>query len=275
MTELVQRYEQLHADDKDLLLRGLALSHRLPEQRQKLADEMLLRGGICYPAAPNEGNGDVLIHLLFSTEPSPRIFRENRFFCKLSCHLDLNEINCLIGEHAVSPDTSGNRADIRPTPELIDAFARLLALPEQPDSIPILAPLIRREIHYWLLRSPLGGMICQAAVSKRHKHRIQRAIEWLQQHFDTRLSVKALAASVQMSQSSFHTYFRRVTNNTPLQFQKQLRLQKARQLMLGGEDAASAAFSVGYESISQFSREYHRYFGNPPVKDILRLSQHA
>ncbi|MDO5651493.1 MAG: AraC family transcriptional regulator [Moraxella sp.] len=294
LAKLIQRYAHLSDTDKQQLLHGLAFGYSESAQTQQTPQKPIpaiqpiqLSGGICYPANNNndsENNGEnnsiLTCALLFS---GGTIYGKTAC-CKVSFHLDSSELKQLISEYANSPampafngidniekiENKGNGTHAAVT-ELINAFSRLLVLNEQPESIPVIAPLIRREIHYWLLRSPLGSMICQTLLNKRHKHRIQRAIDWLQQHFDSRLSVKALAASVQMSQSNFHICFRRVTNNTPLQFQKQLRLQKARQLMLGGEDAASAAFAVGYESTSQFSREYHRYFGNPPVKDVRRL----
>ncbi|WP_052122442.1 AraC family transcriptional regulator [Chelonobacter oris] len=193
--------------------------------------------------------------------------------------LDLDEISHLISEHHLQPPSIGEQSHVAladTTPELSDAFRRLLALLDRPDACPILAPLIRREIHYWLLQLPVAAILFQAALSGSQSYRIRRATEWLRHNFSRPLSVQALAEYVQMSLSSFHAHFRSVTGITPLQFQKQLRLQEARRLMLSGEcDAGGAAFSVGYESASQFSREYRRHFGAPPAQDIHRLQATA
>ncbi len=158
------------------------------------------------------------------------------------------------------------------TAVLLEAFNRLVRLLDEPDAIPVLAPLIQREIFYRLLMSRQGALLWQIASVASQSHRIARAIDWLKSNFAQPLHVDELAALARMSTSRFHHHFRQLTSMSPLQFQKWLRLNQARQLMLTEHlDASSAAFQVGYESPSQFSREYSRQFGAPPRRDIERL----
>lgn len=160
------------------------------------------------------------------------------------------------------------------TPVLLDAFSRLIGLLQEPAAIPVLAPLIEREIYYRLLTSDQCGRLWQIAAVGSQSHRIARAIEWLRQNFTRPLRIENLAGHVQMSPSTFHQHFRNLTSMSPLQYQKWLRLNEARRLMLSeDQDASAAAFSVGYESASQFSREYSRFFGAPPARDIEGLRQ--
>ncbi|CAJ0816640.1 HTH-type transcriptional activator RhaS [Ralstonia wenshanensis] len=155
------------------------------------------------------------------------------------------------------------------TPTILAPFTRLLALLDEPDAIPALAPLIQREIHYRLLTSDQAGRLRQIASVDSQGYRITKAIDWLKQNFMLPLRIEALAARVQMSAPTFHHHFRQLTSMSPLQYQKWLRLNEAKRLMLNEHlDAASAAFKVGYESPSQFSREYSRLFGAPPKRDI-------
>ena len=158
------------------------------------------------------------------------------------------------------------------TEPLLDAFVRLTDLLAEERDIPILAPIIQREILYRLLVGEQGARLRQIATAGSQSHQIARAIDWLKVNFSQPLSVDDLAARASMSSSTFHHHFRSMTASSPLQFQKQLRLQEARRLMLAEHlDAASAAFQVGYESPSQFSREYNRVFGAPPLRDITNL----
>lgn len=159
---------------------------------------------------------------------------------------------------------------------LLHAFQRLIDLLDEPNDIPVVAPLIQREILYRLLVSDQGSRLRQIASVGTQSHRIARAIDWLKTHASEPLRVDELAASVQMSTSTFHHHFRALTAMSPLQFQKWLRLNEARRLMLTEHmDASTAAFRVGYESPSQFGREYHRLFGAPPLRDVMNLRQAA
>ncbi|WP_038387472.1 AraC family transcriptional regulator [Bradyrhizobium elkanii] len=155
---------------------------------------------------------------------------------------------------------------------LLDAALRLLRLLDDPAALPVLGPLAEQEILYHLLAGPDGGRMRHITSSQGRVAQVGRAIAWIGQNFRERFSIERLAAEVGMSPSSLHEHFRTVTAMTPLQFQKQLRLQDARSLMLVEDiDVTTAAIRVGYESPSQFSREYRRHFGEPPARDIARL----
>lgn len=152
---------------------------------------------------------------------------------------------------------------------LQDAILRLVSLLDQPQDIKPLAPLVLREITHRVLTGPQGVRLRQIALAGAPAYRIAQAIRWLKEHFADTLKIESLAEQVGLSTSSFHLHFKNVTAMTPLQYQKRMRLQEARSLMLGEKlDAAEAAFRVGYESPSQFSREYRRMFGAPPRQDI-------
>ena len=157
---------------------------------------------------------------------------------------------------------------------LIDSFIRLINLLDQPEDIPILAPLVLKEILYRLLTGDLGPRLRQIATAGSHGHQIAKAVNWLKGNYNKQLKVDGLARETGMSLSTFHHHFRALTAMSPLQFQKWLRLHEARRLMLmESQDATTAALEVGYESASQFSREYKRQFGAPPLRDIKTLHQ--
>jgi AraC-like DNA-binding protein len=187
------------------------------------------------------------------------------------------------GTTAAAPAAPPGAADARdrearalrtavPTRALLDAFDRLLALLDQPEHAPALAPLIVREIHYRLLTGELGAHLRRMLSVDGQAHQVARAVSRLNREFARPLRVDELARDAAMSASTFHQRFKQLTAMSPLQYQKQLRLNEARRLMLSeGLDAATAAYRVGYESPSQFSREYSRQFGAPPSRDVGRL----
>ncbi|WP_436868887.1 AraC family transcriptional regulator N-terminal domain-containing protein [Acinetobacter courvalinii] len=155
--------------------------------------------------------------------------------------------------------------------ELSDAFIRLLKLLDTPQDIPILSPLIIKEILYRLLISPQGERLKRIAAIGTTGHRIVKAIEWLKINFDKSFSIEELANTMGISASSFYQHFRDITSITPLQFHKRIRLTEARRLLMTEDkDISSVSFQVGYESLSQFSREYKRFFGVPPSEDISK-----
>jgi transcriptional regulator GlxA family with amidase domain len=159
---------------------------------------------------------------------------------------------------------------------LLDALVRLVELLEEPALVPRLAPLIQQEITIRLLTGRYGPQLQHLVAVGSPSQQIAKAVAWLKQNFTQVLHVDDLAARTHMSSSTFRQHFRAITGMSPLQFQKQLRLQEARQLMLNQSlDAGNAGGRVGYESASQFSREYSRLFGAPPQRDIrrMRLSQ--
>lgn len=154
-------------------------------------------------------------------------------------------------------------------PDLIDAACRLVRLLDRPETVAALAPLIEREIAYRLLTGPHGAMLRHIATADSHLNQVTRAIAHIRTGFHEQLRIDEVAAAAGMSASSLHAHFKAVTRMTPLEYQKQLRLQEARRLMLAaGTSAGAAGFAVGYDSPSQFSREYRRLFGAPPRQDI-------
>lgn len=156
---------------------------------------------------------------------------------------------------------------------LLDSFQRLVELQGEPRDIPILAPLILKEILYRLLMSEVGPRLRQIATAGSHGQQIARAIGWLKDNYAKPVRVERLARESGMSVSTFHHHFRAMTAMSPLRFQKWLRLNEARRLMLTeNQDVTTAALQVGYESPSQFSREYKRQFGAPPLRDIKNLN---
>jgi len=192
--------------------------------------------------------------------------------------LDLREVSQMMVDSKLPPPREQRPGRAMATggitQPLLAAFLRLLELLEEPKDIPILAPVIRREILYRLLVSDQGARLRQIASAGSQGHQIAQAIDWLKGNYDKPLRIERLAAQVYMSASTFHHHFRDLTAMSPLQYQKWLRLNEARRLMLTEKfDAATAALEVGYESPSQFNREYRRLFGRPPLRDISKLRQ--
>ncbi|RYE08343.1 MAG: AraC family transcriptional regulator [Hyphomicrobiales bacterium] len=158
------------------------------------------------------------------------------------------------------------------TPELIDAATRLVRLLGSPDDIRVLAPMVRREILYRVLQTDQATRLQQIALAESRLQQVNRAIGWIKSNYRQSFAIEEVAMEARMSPSSLHLHFKAVTAMSPLQYQKQLRLQEARRLMLGEAlDAATAGHRVGYDSPSQFSREYARTFGAPPLRDVARL----
>ncbi|MEN6333893.1 MAG: AraC family transcriptional regulator [Phycisphaerales bacterium] len=194
----------------------------------------------------------------------------------LVLNLDQHEISQLMVDSHLPPprpqQSTRAMATGQVTLPLLAAFQRLIDLLADPEDIPILAPVIQREIFYRLLVGDQGARLRQMASAGSQGHQIARAIHWLKGNFARPLRIDELAGQVHMSTSTFHHHFRAVTAMSPLQYQKWLRLNEARRLMLSeNRDAATAAFQVGYESPSQFSREYGRLFGAPPLRDVASL----
>ena len=183
----------------------------------------------------------------------------------------------LLYSHGLAPgaEDSGPNISVYDAPaDMLDAFTRLAALLDRPASDQgILAPLIVQEICFYLLSGPHSGELRRIFTPDTRSSNIARAIELLRDRFTQKISIDELARSVNMSPSSFYRSFRHITAVSPLQYQKQLRLEEAKRLMLNGEcNAATASFRVGYESPAQFSREYKKMFGSPPRADVRRLA---
>jgi AraC-like DNA-binding protein len=202
-----------------------------------------------------------------------------RPYIALVLRLDLRELAGLLLAGPLPPlaAASGDgraMATGEVTAPLLDAFRRLLDLSGRPQDLAALAPLVQREILYRLLVGEAGGRLRQIATVDSHGHQIARAIGCLKARYTEPLRVEELAREARMSVSTFHHHFKAMTAMSPLQYQKRLRLSEARRLMLADNlEASTAAYRVGYESASQFSREYGREFGAPPTRDIAALRQ--
>lgn len=179
------------------------------------------------------------------------------------------------GEPALAQDAGplvGAMAVCEVNPPLLDAVTRMVRLIDTPRDAAVLAPLIEREILYRMLLGEQGPRLAQIARADGRMRQVKRAIGWIQQHFAQPFSIDELAAEARMSPSALHRHFKAVTALSPLQYQKQIRLQEARKMILAQRlDAGSAGHAVGYDSASQFSREYARLFGAPPLRDAARL----
>jgi transcriptional regulator GlxA family with amidase domain len=177
--------------------------------------------------------------------------------------------------HGLPPAHERNAVYVTPVDaNMINAATRLMECFGQPEDAELLAPLVIEEILIRLLRSPIGVRVAQMGLTESSVHRVAKAISWLRENFSQPMKVEDLAELVHMSVSSFHEHFKSVASMSPLQYQKVLRLQEARRLMLSAVmDAGTASQHVGYLSPSQFSREYSRFFGSAPTKDIARLRQ--
>lgn len=202
-----------------------------------------------------------------------------RPYLGLRLTLDPSVVASVLVESQVKPirgEGSVRGLDVSPLDaDLLDATVRLLRLAERPgDEYRALAPLVVREIVYRLLAGAQARRMRQLASAGGQAHRMVRAIEKLRTNFDKPLRIESLARQMGMSASGFHAHFKAVTNMSPLQYQKQIRLQEARRLMLSESyDAAEAGFKVGYEDASHFNREYKRQFGEPPMRDVERLRE--
>lgn len=201
-----------------------------------------------------------------------------RPYLSLLLKLDMQEIGQLLLDGSLPPPrqevVASGMAIGRASVPVLRAFQRLLDLLAQPADIPILAPLALREISYRLLTGDQGARLRQMGAVGSQTRQVAKAIGWLREHFRESVRIDELAASAQMSATTLHERFKVLTAMSPLQYQKWLRLSEARRLMLtDGLDAATAAYQVGYESPSQFSREYNRQFGASPLRDVRSLRQ--
>jgi AraC-like DNA-binding protein len=225
------------------------------------------------------------MHYLLATVELPIVSQileasiEQPFF-SIRLDLDPTLIGAVMVEagHHLSPNYTNVKAiDVSSLDaSLLDAVVRLVRLLDTPAEAPVLMPLLAREIIYRLLIGVQGSRLRQIAVLDGYTHHIVKAVDRLRQDFNQPLRIESIAKDLGMSVSGFHHHFKSVTAMSPLQFQKQLRLQEARRLMLGKNlDATSAAYRVGYDDTSHFNREYKRLFGEPPMRDVERLRSAA
>lgn len=226
------------------------------------------------------------LHYLLATIELPTVNRvleasQERPYLSLRLELASTLVGSVLVEaghstHSLSPDHADVRAiDVSSLDvHLLDAVVRLVRLLDSPSEARVLLPLITREIIYRLLMGEQGTRLRHIAILAGYTSHIARAVERLRQDFDQPLRIEDIARELGMSVSGFHHHFKAVTAMSPLQFQKRLRLQEARRLMLGEDlDAASAAYRVGYQDASHFNREYKSLFGVPPMRDVQRLRE--
>jgi AraC-like DNA-binding protein len=197
-------------------------------------------------------------------------------FLGIGIRIEPAEIAAILLDAAVAPGGTPARAPgiavAAAGDSLLDALARVASLLDTPQDAPVLAPLYRREVLWRLVTGPQGTVVRQIGLADGNLAHITRAVRWIRDHHDDTIRVGQLAALAGMSESTFHRHFRAVTRMTPVQYQKAVRLQAARlALVSGGRDVAEVAHAVGYDSASQFSREYRRLFGAPPARDAHRI----
>ncbi|KQV55751.1 MULTISPECIES: AraC family transcriptional regulator [unclassified Caulobacter] len=283
IAELVARYAD--DDSPESAIGGLYLTRRCSPSGRLHIDQRpsfwLVAGGRkCLTVGDEElhyGVGDCLLVAL-DLPATARILQASEAEPHLCVGVAINPARLaeLIGRlpEQASASPSGMRGvAVNPaSPELLDATLRLLRLLERPADVAAMAPLIEQEILYRLLSGPHGARLLHIAMAEGQGHRVTRAVAWLREHFAQPLRIEALADHVGMSESSLHHHFKAVTNMTPMQYQKQLRLYEARRLMLvENMDVGTAGYSVGYQSPSQFSREYRRLYGLSPARDLEAL----
>lgn len=289
LLDAVRRYSEAHADPSGIArtpISGLSTIRATTPSGLDYAVSRplvaLVVQGAKHIAMGNEafsfGAGDSLL----ITADVPTVSQITRAsagvpYFSLVLDLDLALIVELTVEMKVGPVADGGPVRIEPTDsEVAEAALRLMRLLERPASVHVLQAQHVREFHYWLLAGRHGPAIRRLGFPDSNVQHVARAVAVLRTEFAQRLPVERLASVAGMSPSSFHHHFRAVTSLSPLQFQKQLRLIEARRLMLGeGANASNAAFAVGYESVSQFTREYGRMFGLPPVRDTEAAKRSA
>lgn len=286
---VVRRYAQAYADPDGVArtpIRGLTIIRAISPSELSYAisrpliclvvqgSKKVMTGANCYSFS----GGDSL--LITADVPTvSQITRASLAAPYLSVVLDLDPalIAALSIEMKVVPIGDAIPVRVETTDaEVADAMHRLLRVVERPSSLSVLQDQTVRELHYWLLAGRHGPAIRRLGLVDSHSQRIGRAVKLLRGEYARPLRVERLAAEAGMSPSSFHQHFRAVTSLSPLQFQKQLRLIEARRLMMAeGISSGTAAFTVGYESVPQFTREYGRMFGLPPNRDMRAVRQLA
>ena len=288
--ELIERIAQtIHEDGVIEPLKGLHLA-RVSKSRKRV--HSVMEPSLCVIA---QGSKEVFVgdthyqydpfNYFLATIELPRISQvleasKERPYLSFRLELDPNLVGSVLVEagHVISSAKTDVRAIAVSTldADLLDGVVRLVRLLDTPKEARILTPLIEREIIYRLLMGDQGSRLRHLTIQGGYTSHIARAVEQLRQNFDKSFRMEQLADELGMSVSSFHQHFKSVTAMSPLQFQKRLRLQEARRLMLGEDlDAASAAYRVGYNDAAHFSREYKSLFGDPPMRDVQRLREES
>jgi AraC-like DNA-binding protein len=306
ITQQAEREVKRLASNREELIERIARIMREDGTAQPLQGLYLARAS--FPLTPSygviepsvcviaQGSKEVLLgdsryhydpfHYLLATVDLPcasRVMEASKERPYLSLRLELTPIlvsSVMVEADMVETDHASprNQTEVRAMDvsllegNLLDAFVRLVRLLDSPVEAPVLLPLITREIIYRLLMGKQGAQLRHRAIPSGYTPHIARAVEWLRHNFDQPLRIEHLAHELGMSASALHHHFKAVTALSPLQFQKQLRLQEARRLMLGeGLDAKVAAYRVGYQDASHFNREYRSLFGVPPMRDVQQL----
>lgn len=221
-------------------------------------------------------------HYLLNTVAMPAICRcvhvaeDGAPYLSLAMELDNAVISQLILEAAQqSPAMAGSGESFSVgvlNPDMLKTLLRLVELLDKPHELPVLGPMVIKELHFRLLIGPLGGQLRSIHMPGSQNRQIAWAVSWLKEHFKDQVNISELAKQAHLSEATLHRQFKAITTLSPLQYQKRLRLQEAQKLMVTEKlDAGSASLAVGYESPQQFSREYKRLFGLPPKQDIQRL----
>ena len=289
LAKAVRRYAEAHADPRGVArtpIPGLtAVRATIPSGLQYAISRplicLVLQGTKEVTTGPHTlafNAGESLV-ITADVPTASQITRASLAAPYLSLVLDLDSaaIAGLSAEMQGAPASGGDAVSLEATDaDVADAALRLMRLVERPASLPVLQAQMVRELHYWLLAGRHGAAIRRLDWPDGHADRIARAVAVLRSEFARPLPVDRLATAAGMSPSAFHQHFKKVTSLSPLQFQKQLRLIEARRLMLSdGMSSSSAAFAVGYESVPQFTREYGRMFGLPPVRDTAAARTRA
>jgi len=261
-----------------LMVQGAIPQHELAAVYDPMIN-LILQGGKSMTVGDRTLHYDPATYFVMSVElPAVGAVRPSELgepYLAISLTLDPTVLATLLTDlPPPSPETRGVSAFevAAVTPELMDAWVRMLRLTRHPEDIPALAPAYEREILYRVLQGPLGWMLSDIATPDSALSRIGKAIRWIRHDFALPLRVEALAERAAMSSSAFHRHFKAATALSPLQYQKRLRLLQARKLLMGcSGNVTSVALEVGYESPTQFSREYARAFGLPPTQDAARI----
>jgi AraC-like DNA-binding protein len=284
--ELVERISNVMRQDGKLEPQPGIFFHRVSEQAEPVHG--VVEPSVCIVA---QGSKEVLLggetyrydpaHYLITTLELPAIAQiveasPQRPYLSFRMILDPAIVTSVVVESGMvqGRGASGTKAiDVSPVDaDLLDATVRLVRLIENPQQYRMLAPLVIREIVYRLVIGAQGNRLLHLAQIGGQEHRVVKAVEKLRKNFDKPLRIEAIAREMGMSLSGFHSQFKAVTAMSPLQYQKELRLQEARRLMLSENlDAGEAGFRVGYEDQSHFNRDYKRHFGEPPMRDVERL----
>jgi len=281
LLETVRRYADAHADAGGIAATPIAGLSTVRAAAPSGLDHAIQRPLVCLVLQGSKhvtmgtdafafAAGDTLL-IAADVPVASRITRASAAapYYSLVLELDPAVIADLVVQIGATPHAESRPVRVEPTDaEVADAALRLMRLLDRPGSVPVLQAQSVREMHYWLLAGRLGPAIRRLGWPQAASQRVARAVALLRAEYAQPLPVERLASAAGMSPSTFHHHFRKVTSLSPLQFQKQLRLIEARRLMLAdGMTASSAAFAVGYESVPQFSREYGRMFGLPPVRE--------